>query len=116
MAVFSFSWDVRNSSILGRPPVTHSTGPMSFFKSFLDNLDRTAAARGVSPLCYGPPKITPPVCPSIFRLVLVELVSDWLLPLQPRPHPLLQGVLRPPLPGHLCFGVTLLTRADRTRD
>lgn len=47
------------------------------------------------------------LCPFVsFRFVLVELVSDGLLPLQPRPHPLLQGVLRPSLPGRLRLGVT----------
>ena len=43
--------------------------------------------------------------PLSSRAVLAQLVSHGLLSLQPRPHPLLQGVLRPPLPGRLCLRV-----------
>lgn len=47
------------------------------------------------------------------RAVLVELVSHRLLHLQPHPHPLLQGVLRPPLPGRLCLRVTQLSQKTK---
>lgn len=54
--------------------------------------------------------------PSPSRLVLAELVSDRFLSLQPRPHPLLQGVLRPPLLGRLCLRVTLQRTEDEKEE
>lgn len=51
------------------------------------------------------------VCVSLWsRAVVDQLVSNRLLCLQPHPHPFLQGVLRPPLPGCLRLSVTVLRK------
>lgn len=91
-----------------RPPsMLLPAAPLSFLRMVFGNFNGQERA--------STPANSASVCPVSFRVVLAELVPDRLLHLQPRPHPLLQGVLRPPLPGRLCFGVRRLPPAHRTR-